>query len=857
MFPLSSQNGPHGARVHVKFGRQGETHPRATIGTSLDDGDEDSSAHFGPHSFLFLIHTQSLANSRHSLSLDLNPNPKSSQRIAARIAEREREASEMEAENAASLAAEQDALTAKNKTKFSGSRPGSAAAGNANDKPKDKLSAKVPVSKSKSQGVGLKSVNKNGVDDLVFEARRRLEVIASASTSDVQFVKSELNRREYRRRADDKSRRVALTEMLKDEAAKSIEAKSMIQKGWLDIESFSKNEPLRLRDLLAEIRKMCDTQIEQKNAAAEELVKEGERAEGVYNDSLGVQKSDIDELLRQMYIRTKEQTHSCQVELSELEHELELRRSNLLEKNRKEMEGFFEKRENAERLFSGKTALDAEKYATELDKRRQDDAEEFAILKTRLETDVANLEQHLGAMRAVYQLNAEKLEYNYRVLVEREAENQSTSAQQRKKIATAREKLMVLKQKFAEQEKRFTDENVKLANEHQKQVETFKELQMKHKRFVAGDTKKYQEVWAMHEQLVAGKVRRVLDADRVIHEQQLGWRWRPPSEDVFLKPDDLALIEGRKKRAAAAAAAAKAAQEAAEQAGEEDDSDPDDDKNPLMGTSGASGPSIADSEENPFSKRLTDPAYTELLQITAEACAFLVDPVTQRAVDEAEMVAQESGDSENIAATFAAIEKLKAESILKALGVRDAPSFDSYVAAVTAVSSDDDDEFDEEDEEDKLRRTQAANDGGVYVPQFRKILPRLIAFAEAEKGASAGGRALAALKAANAAKDDDGSDEGDGSDGKTSKPKPRKTRAELEAAFWQRQADAVGKKPTNAWRSLERGLEKYLQTLLKRKDTLEEAYSLQAQNSELRGLLRQYLGSEVNDELLVPPSALI
>lgn len=39
----------------------------------------------------------------------------------------------------------------------------------------------------------------------------------------------------------------------------------------------------------------------------------------------------------------------------------------------------------------------------------------------RLESDIAVLEQHLEQMRATYQLNAEKLEYNYRVLLERDA----------------------------------------------------------------------------------------------------------------------------------------------------------------------------------------------------------------------------------------------------------------------------------------------------------------------------------------------------------------------------------------------------------------------------------------------------
>jgi dynein regulatory complex protein 1 len=39
----------------------------------------------------------------------------------------------------------------------------------------------------------------------------------------------------------------------------------------------------------------------------------------------------------------------------------------------------------------------------------------------RLESDIAVLEQHLETMRATYQLDAEKLEYNYRVLLERDA----------------------------------------------------------------------------------------------------------------------------------------------------------------------------------------------------------------------------------------------------------------------------------------------------------------------------------------------------------------------------------------------------------------------------------------------------
>ena len=53
------------------------------------------------------------------------------------------------------------------------------------------------------------------------------------------------------------------------------------------------------------------------------------------------------------------------------------------------------------------------------------------------------------------QLNTEKLEYNYRVLEERDHENQSTINQQKRKIARLRDILSTLKQKYAESDKNF------------------------------------------------------------------------------------------------------------------------------------------------------------------------------------------------------------------------------------------------------------------------------------------------------------------------------------------------------------------------------------------------------------------
>jgi hypothetical protein len=56
----------------------------------------------------------------------------------------------------------------------------------------------------------------------------------------------------------------------------------------------------------------------------------------------------------------------------------------------------------------------------QLEGQRVQDAEDLNILKIKLETEIQTLEQQLEEMRATYQLNQEKLDYNYRVLVERD-----------------------------------------------------------------------------------------------------------------------------------------------------------------------------------------------------------------------------------------------------------------------------------------------------------------------------------------------------------------------------------------------------------------------------------------------------
>merc|ERR1711904_681161 len=61
------------------------------------------------------------------------------------------------------------------------------------------------------------------------------------------------------------------------------------------------------------------------------------------------------------------------------------------------------------------------------------------------------------------------------------------------------------------------------------------DLQEKFHHFEQADEKKFREVWEMNEQEVRGHIAKVLEADRLLHEQQLGLEWAPPKEDQLLQ----------------------------------------------------------------------------------------------------------------------------------------------------------------------------------------------------------------------------------------------------------------------------------------------------------------------------------
>jgi len=66
----------------------------------------------------------------------------------------------------------------------------------------------------------------------------------------------------------------------------------------------------------------------------------------------------------------------------------------------------------------------------------------------------------------------------------------------------------------------------------------FKELQKKYERFEKSDNNRISEVWQMNEQEAKAIVEKIIQADKVVHSQQLNIEWKAPTDPIFAQFND-------------------------------------------------------------------------------------------------------------------------------------------------------------------------------------------------------------------------------------------------------------------------------------------------------------------------------
>jgi len=354
--------------------------------------------------------------------------------------------------------------------------------------------------------------------------------------------------REDARRGEEFEIKRQRLEKLEAEAKSAVDKFEEITKKW-DL-ALSKDTPQGLREMLNEQKTACDTMIDEKTNLINDLQQELKAKDDQYVKDLRKQAEDIDLMIERMGEQIKTLLQAYIEELNEIERSFDFERRDLTDGHKRRWDSLMKNRREREIEYMESRQSRVNDFEMQLQALRVQDAEEYNMVKIKLETDVQILEQNLQQMKATYQLNQEKLEYNFQVLKKRDEENTITKSQQKRKITRLQDLLNNLRQKSKKQEKQYSDENQALTDDLKRITEQYKELQKKFRHFQLTDEKKFKDIWLMNEENAKTLVKDVVEEDKIIHEHQLGLPYQEPNLEFLKNVGPLQVAENVKKRSA-------------------------------------------------------------------------------------------------------------------------------------------------------------------------------------------------------------------------------------------------------------------------------------------------------------------
>ncbi|XP_031807273.1 dynein regulatory complex protein 1 isoform X2 [Sarcophilus harrisii] len=358
------------------------------------------------------------------------------------------------------------------------------------------------------------------------DSRQRLAKLLLSGTELVTNVQVAADTREIHRRVDEDEAKRQRLEKLENEVKTGQEKFDDITSKWQD--SKTKRIPQELWELLSGQQQQCAMLIEEKNKLISDLQQELKAKDDQYVKDLKKQGDDITLLLERMEEQVKNLMKNFRQELNNIEKAFELEREELLTGNKKKWEREMHIHNAKELEYLIMRMKRVEDYEKQLNQQRIRDSEEYNSIKIKLELDVQILEQQLQQMKATYQLNQEKLEYNFQVLKKRDEENTIIKSQQKRRINRLHDVLNNLRMKMTKQIKQYQDENISLTADYKRIVTQFRDLQKTMRHFAIINDKQFYEIWIINEDEAKALMERALEADKIIQLQQLGLPWTRP-----------------------------------------------------------------------------------------------------------------------------------------------------------------------------------------------------------------------------------------------------------------------------------------------------------------------------------------
>jgi dynein regulatory complex protein 1 len=357
-----------------------------------------------------------------------------------------------------------------------------------------------------------------------------LERKRTETWDDLTDIRVRFDDEENKRRIIEENMRLDRYEALQIEAVTSGRKNAAIEMKWADL--LNMDIPQELDAQLKHQKLACQQIIESKDRRIREFQTELKTKDEDYVKMLKQQGADITSLILKMRDQYHTLRKSYEQQLEDIEASFTTERKDMLERNKAEIDALFWRRAEMEETEFLEKRQEREKYfQQQIEELRTNNADDYNKCKIAMERGIQELEQHLEKMTSTYLLNKEKLEYNLSVLIERNNEHHAIQSSYKNRLNRLRETLNNLMTRYNTLDHKYRHDNIALTEEYKRLTRQFKDLQEKFHHFERADEARFRDVWEMNESEVRTLMQKVLDADRLIHEQQLGHEWVQPKDD--------------------------------------------------------------------------------------------------------------------------------------------------------------------------------------------------------------------------------------------------------------------------------------------------------------------------------------
>ncbi|CAF3016355.1 unnamed protein product [Rotaria socialis] len=633
--------------------------------------------------------------------------------------------------------------------------------------------------------------------DQIEQSRQRLVKLEEDGLEFVTNIRVGQDLLEHQHRLEEEEATRKRNERLEQDTKSSKEKFDEIIRNWEGART--KELPRELHELLMAQKHACGTMLEEKNKLIGELEKDLKNKDDYYVKMLRKFDENIKLLVERMNEQVKSRRMYYARELHSIEEAFIKERQELLDKYNREWGDKLDERRSKEEQFVVARFERHDTFERDLQRLRIKQAEEFNATKVKLENQVQEQQRKIEEMKAIYQLSQEKYEYNYKVLKKRDEENLLTIGVQKNRKIKLNDLLTHLNRKLTQKEKQYKTESIQAAEEYKRTLGNIQEIKRKAKHFLTADMEKFHELWIMNEERCKEMAQKLLDADRIIFEQQLGLNWVPPELDFM---NNIGPIDATRMP-----------------------------KPSIDVVREILTDQYTDDTVKQTTSHLSNTSMKNILELICDEGDFLIEPKLLALLEPLDSNEKNLIKLDGI---FRALKieneediKIMAQYFIDYIQQKNGERTKVYVSSGAGPETEDGAETDNEHITD-------AGDSHVELIHPNHALKALREFLEEYRGQ----RKATSQVAYQVATLDDRDDS-------------------LDKEYWSKYPNVVDDKREHLWDALLSGLQKYHSILTARAKLMDENNSLAKQNDELRLLLSKYMQSKVNQELQIPPSQII